>query len=119
MRKFRVRRSSISRGLTNPFMRRRKKPSKAKDPRLLNPPGRRRLTPPPKLLKLLLPLGWSAATVHRDATNAAGGAGAASGAGGSMPQTIGPKDTVGDIYYKTYTEDARGNVPHQAPWGLK
>ncbi|KAF5799237.1 hypothetical protein HanXRQr2_Chr07g0302281 [Helianthus annuus] len=37
-----------------------------------------------------------------------------------MPQTpIGPKDTLGDIYYKTYTEEARGDAPHQAPWGLK
>ncbi|MFS7945582.1 hypothetical protein Hanom_Chr06g00525971 [Helianthus anomalus] len=37
-----------------------------------------------------------------------------------MPQaSIGPKDTVGDIYYKTYTEEARGDAPHQAPWGLK
>ncbi|KAM0055583.1 hypothetical protein Hdeb2414_s0006g00207871 [Helianthus debilis subsp. tardiflorus] len=37
-----------------------------------------------------------------------------------MPQTpIGPKDTLGDIYYKTYTEEARGDAPHRAPWGLK
>ncbi|KAM0035119.1 hypothetical protein Hdeb2414_s0015g00442661 [Helianthus debilis subsp. tardiflorus] len=36
-----------------------------------------------------------------------------------MPQTIGPKDTVGNIYYKTYTEEAHGNAPHQASWGLK
>ncbi|MFS7888648.1 hypothetical protein Hanom_Chr00s000001g01597671 [Helianthus anomalus] len=55
----------------------------------------------------------------QDASTAAGGAGAASGARGSMPQTIGPKDTVGDICYKTYTEETRGNAPHQAPWGLK
>ncbi|MFS7906057.1 hypothetical protein Hanom_Chr01g00054871 [Helianthus anomalus] len=33
-----------------------------------------------------------------------------------MPQVIGPRDTVGDIYYKMYTEEARGNAPHQAPW---
>ncbi|MFS8003049.1 hypothetical protein Hanom_Chr13g01209311 [Helianthus anomalus] len=37
-----------------------------------------------------------------------------------MPQApIGPKDTLGDIYYKTYTEDAHGDAPHQPPWGLK
>ncbi|KAJ0464242.1 hypothetical protein HanRHA438_Chr14g0655681 [Helianthus annuus] len=37
-----------------------------------------------------------------------------------MPQTpIGAKDTLGDIYYKTYTKEARGDAPHQAPWGLK
>ncbi|KAJ0716216.1 hypothetical protein HanPI659440_Chr13g0510201 [Helianthus annuus] len=76
--------------------------------------------PPPKLFKSLLLLGGSAAAVHKETTTTAGGAGAASGAGGSMPQTpIGPKDTLGDIYYKTYTEEARGDAPHQAPWGLK
>ncbi|MFS8026139.1 hypothetical protein Hanom_Chr16g01483421 [Helianthus anomalus] len=32
---------------------------------------------------------------------------------------IGPKDTLGDIYYKTYTEEDRDNVPHHPPWGLK
>ncbi|XP_021989416.1 caldesmon-like [Helianthus annuus] len=41
------------------------------------------------------------------------------GAGGYNPNIIGAKDTVGDIYYKSYTEEERGNVPHQAPWGLK
>ncbi|KAF5781972.1 hypothetical protein HanRHA438_Chr11g0502831 [Helianthus annuus] len=32
---------------------------------------------------------------------------------------IGPKDTLGDIYYKTYTEEARGDAPHHPPWSLK
>ncbi|KAF5778387.1 hypothetical protein HanRHA438_Chr12g0558171 [Helianthus annuus] len=32
---------------------------------------------------------------------------------------IGPNDTLGDIYYKTYTEEARGDAPHHPPWGLK
>ncbi|KAJ0603934.1 hypothetical protein HanHA300_Chr02g0043851 [Helianthus annuus] len=32
---------------------------------------------------------------------------------------IGPKDTLGDIYYKTYTEEARDDAPHHPPWGLK
>ncbi|XP_021975004.1 uncharacterized protein LOC110870112 [Helianthus annuus] len=41
------------------------------------------------------------------------------GAGGYNPQVIGAKDTLGDIYYKSYTEEERGNAPHQAPWGLK
>ncbi|MFS7903765.1 hypothetical protein Hanom_Chr01g00027921 [Helianthus anomalus] len=74
-------------------------------------------------------------TAHRDATTVAGGAGAGgsgstagafaagqAGAGsqGSMPQApIGPKDTLGDIYYKTYTEEARSDAPHQPIWGLK
>ncbi|MFS8021682.1 hypothetical protein Hanom_Chr16g01430261 [Helianthus anomalus] len=38
----------------------------------------------------------------------------------SLPHPpIGPKDTLGDIYYKTYTEEARGNAPPHPPWGLK
>ncbi|KAJ0513977.1 hypothetical protein HanHA300_Chr10g0364111 [Helianthus annuus] len=41
------------------------------------------------------------------------------GAGGYNPQVIGAKDTLGDIYYKSYTEEERGSAPHQAPWGLK
>ncbi|XP_022024187.1 caldesmon-like [Helianthus annuus] len=41
------------------------------------------------------------------------------GAGGYNPQVIGAKDTLGDIYYKSYTEEERGNAPHQAPWGLR
>ncbi|KAM0044378.1 hypothetical protein Hdeb2414_s0010g00352521 [Helianthus debilis subsp. tardiflorus] len=37
-----------------------------------------------------------------------------------MPHSpIGPKDTLGDIYYKSYTEEARGDAPHRPPWGLK
>ncbi|KAM0060836.1 hypothetical protein Hdeb2414_s0004g00128811 [Helianthus debilis subsp. tardiflorus] len=37
-----------------------------------------------------------------------------------MPQTpIGSKDTLGDIYYKTYTEVAHSDAPYRAPWGLK
>ncbi|KAJ0570152.1 hypothetical protein HanHA300_Chr05g0174871 [Helianthus annuus] len=37
-----------------------------------------------------------------------------------MPQApIGPKDTLGDIYYKTYTKEAPGDAPHHPPWGLK
>ncbi|KAJ0606637.1 hypothetical protein HanHA89_Chr03g0087401 [Helianthus annuus] len=32
---------------------------------------------------------------------------------------IGPKDTLGDIYYKTYTEEALDDAPHHPPWGLK
>ncbi|KAJ0507133.1 hypothetical protein HanIR_Chr11g0502981 [Helianthus annuus] len=41
------------------------------------------------------------------------------GAGGFNPNMIGAKDTVGDIYYKTYNEEERGDAPHQAPWSLK
>ncbi|XP_021975072.1 eukaryotic translation initiation factor 5B-like [Helianthus annuus] len=41
------------------------------------------------------------------------------GAEGYNPNVIGAKDTVGDIYYKTYTEEERGDAPHRAPWSLK
>ncbi|MFS7987104.1 hypothetical protein Hanom_Chr11g01018451 [Helianthus anomalus] len=74
-------------------------------------------------------------TVHEDASTAAGGAGAWGSGGvagafaaglegacnqGSIPQApIGPKDTLGDIYYKTYNEEARGDAPYQPIWGLK
>ncbi|KAM0019246.1 hypothetical protein Hdeb2414_s0026g00683301 [Helianthus debilis subsp. tardiflorus] len=47
------------------------------------------------------------------------GGASSGGAGGYNPQTIRPKDTLGDIYYKTYTEDERGNAPHRASWNLK
>ncbi|KAJ0744585.1 hypothetical protein HanPI659440_Chr10g0389311 [Helianthus annuus] len=32
---------------------------------------------------------------------------------------IGPMDTLGDVYYKSYTEESRGEALHQPPWGLK
>ncbi|KAJ0850767.1 hypothetical protein HanPSC8_Chr13g0584681 [Helianthus annuus] len=41
------------------------------------------------------------------------------GAGGFNPNVVGAKDTVGDIYYKTYNEEEHGDAPHQAPWSLK
>ncbi|KAJ0456497.1 hypothetical protein HanIR_Chr15g0763111 [Helianthus annuus] len=63
-------------------------------------------------------LRGSGSAPRKEKTATAGGAGSG-GAGGFIPQSIGPKDTLGDIYYKTYTEEARGNAPHQAPWGLK
>ncbi|MFS7998371.1 hypothetical protein Hanom_Chr12g01152931 [Helianthus anomalus] len=61
----------------------------------------------------------SATVAHKETSAVAGGA-SSSGTGGSMPQTpIGPKDTLGDIYYKTYTKEACGDASHRAPWGLK
>ncbi|KAJ0666544.1 hypothetical protein HanPI659440_Chr17g0668011 [Helianthus annuus] len=63
-------------------------------------------------------IGGSGSAPRKEKTAAARGA-SSGGTGGFIPQSIGPKDTLGDIYYKTYTEEARGNAPHQAPWGLK
>ncbi|KAM0064202.1 hypothetical protein Hdeb2414_s0003g00100101 [Helianthus debilis subsp. tardiflorus] len=70
---------------------------------------------------------------HKETTTAAGGAAIgnvrsstfAAGQAGTGSQSsmlhppIGPKDTLGDIYYKTYTQEARGDAPHHPPWGLK
>ncbi|MFS7988559.1 hypothetical protein Hanom_Chr11g01036271 [Helianthus anomalus] len=56
--------------------------------------------------------GGSGSAIHKEKTAAAGGAGS-SGAGGFVRQSsIGPTDTVGDVYYKSYTEEARGDAPH-------
>ncbi|XP_021974528.1 uncharacterized protein LOC110869593 [Helianthus annuus] len=49
---------------------------------------------------------------------AAGQAGAGSW-GGARHSPIGPMDTLGDVYYKSYTEESRGEVLHQPPWSLK
>ncbi|MFS7970785.1 hypothetical protein Hanom_Chr09g00824991 [Helianthus anomalus] len=32
---------------------------------------------------------------------------------------IGPRDTLGDIYYKSYNEETHGDALYQPPWGLK
>ncbi|KAF5809834.1 hypothetical protein HanRHA438_Chr04g0172261 [Helianthus annuus] len=43
-----------------------------------------------------------------------GSGSAASGKQGAPPYSpIGPRDTLGDIYYKSYTEESRGDAPHQ------
>ncbi|KAJ0667472.1 hypothetical protein HanPI659440_Chr17g0678181 [Helianthus annuus] len=60
-----------------------------------------------------------ASTVDKEKTTAVIGE-SSGGPGGFVLQTpIGPKVTIGDLYYKTYIEELRGNAPHQAPWGLK
>ncbi|XP_021985851.1 stress response protein NST1-like [Helianthus annuus] len=49
-----------------------------------------------------------------------GSSSAALGKQGAPPYSpIGPRDTLGDIYYKSYTEESRGDALHQPPWGLK
>ncbi|MFS7992210.1 putative transcription factor bZIP family [Helianthus anomalus] len=54
-------------------------------------------------------------------TSTANGSGSSSsGKQGAPPYSpIGPRDTLGDIYYKSYTEESRGDALHQPPWGLK
>ncbi|XP_021993054.1 vicilin-like seed storage protein At2g18540 [Helianthus annuus] len=49
-----------------------------------------------------------------------GSSSAAPGKQGAPPYSpIGPRDTLGDICYNSYTEEGRGDAPHQPPWGLK
>ncbi|MFS8006979.1 hypothetical protein Hanom_Chr14g01255581 [Helianthus anomalus] len=102
-------------GLTSPPRRKKKKLLRQKGMRLLNQRSLRSQMPPPKLcinqrIKRLLPLRVVASA---GGSGGGGSAGAAGGAGGSMPQSpIGPKDTLGDIYYNAYTEEARGDAPH-------
>ncbi|KAJ0475614.1 hypothetical protein HanRHA438_Chr13g0581541 [Helianthus annuus] len=71
--------------------------------------------------------GESGSVVDKERTAGAGGASAGFAAGqagagrqGAMTHSpIGPMDTLGDIYYKSYTEEGHGDAPHQPPWGLK
>ncbi|MFS7994476.1 hypothetical protein Hanom_Chr12g01106511 [Helianthus anomalus] len=64
--------------------------------------------------------------VREQAADAAGGsAGFVAGQAGagirgeSLHSPIGPMDTLGDVYYKSYTEESRGEALHQPPWSLK
>ncbi|KAJ0946846.1 hypothetical protein HanRHA438_Chr01g0008481 [Helianthus annuus] len=100
-------------GLDQPLHETRKKPEIEKPTKPAQPDA------PLQTVKATSAIGGSGFAIHREKIVAAGGAGSG-GTGGFVPQSpIGPKDTVGDIYYKTYTEEARGDTPHQAPWGLK
>ncbi|KAF5803022.1 hypothetical protein HanRHA438_Chr06g0275511 [Helianthus annuus] len=70
-----------------------------------------------------------AQVAHQDtsataAGTGAGGSGAASqkGVGKKIPRPrspIGAEDTLGDIYYKTYTEEQHGEEKHVPVWSLK
>ncbi|KAM0061466.1 hypothetical protein Hdeb2414_s0004g00136421 [Helianthus debilis subsp. tardiflorus] len=127
-------------GLDQPLKRKEIETIRQREPEIVKPVEPAQPDVPLQTKQVTTTAGGSAATVpeqttHRDATTAAGGAGArgsgsvagafaagqaGGGSQGSMPQApIGPKDTLGDIYYKTYTEEARGDAPHQLVWGLK
>ncbi|MFS7909209.1 hypothetical protein Hanom_Chr01g00092011 [Helianthus anomalus] len=107
-------------GLDQPLHEKKKETTQGKGPEVIKPTKPARVDALTQTAQVTSVAGGSTAGAHKETTTAAGGAGATGGAGGSMPQTpIGSKDTVGDIYYKTYTEEARGDAPHQAPWGLK
>ncbi|KAJ0742591.1 hypothetical protein HanPI659440_Chr10g0365901 [Helianthus annuus] len=82
---------------------------------------------PLQAVKITSTTGGSGSDVHKEKYAAVVGASAGFAAGqagvgvqSSMPRSpIGSKDTLGDIYYKSYTEEARGDASHQPPWGLK
>ncbi|KAJ0752713.1 hypothetical protein HanPI659440_Chr09g0327471 [Helianthus annuus] len=75
----------------------------------LKPPG-------PEVTK---PTNTGPVTTSKGSSRFSSSGASSGGAGGYNPNVIGAKDTVGDIYYTTYTEEERGDAPHQAPWSLK
>ncbi|KAJ0466286.1 hypothetical protein HanRHA438_Chr14g0682531 [Helianthus annuus] len=75
----------------------------------LKPPG----------LEVTKPTNTGPVTTSKGSSRFSSSGASSGGAGGYNPNVIGAKDTVGDIYYKTYTEEERGDAPHQAPWSLK
>ncbi|KAM0040306.1 hypothetical protein Hdeb2414_s0012g00392221 [Helianthus debilis subsp. tardiflorus] len=92
---------------------------KRKEPEVEKPTKPAQVDAPVQTVQLTSTTRGSGSSIHKEKTAVVGGA-SSSGAGGSMPQSpIGPNDTVGDIYYKTYIEEARDDAPHRAPWGLK
>ncbi|MFS8023139.1 putative intermediate filament, rod domain, coil 1B [Helianthus anomalus] len=104
VRRRRIRRSSVLRGF-QPLHEKKTENARGKGHEVVKPTKSAQVDAPTHTVQV---------------TSTTGGGASSGGAGGSMSQTpIGPKDTLGDIYYKTYTEEARGDAPHRAPWGLK
>ncbi|MFS7909199.1 hypothetical protein Hanom_Chr01g00091911 [Helianthus anomalus] len=90
-------------GLDQPLHEKKKETTRGKGPEVIKPTKPARVDALTQIAQVTSAAGGSTADAHKETTTAAGGAGA----------------TGGDIYYKTYTEEARGDAPHQAPWGLK
>ncbi|KAM0035473.1 hypothetical protein Hdeb2414_s0015g00446851 [Helianthus debilis subsp. tardiflorus] len=108
-------------------------PLKRKESEVVKPTKPAQHDAPTQTVQMASVAGGSTATVpeqtvHKDISVAAAGADAGgSGVGGqkgdgkntSRPRSpIGADDTLGDIYYKSYTEE-RGEAPHQPIWGFK
>ncbi|KAF5782182.1 hypothetical protein HanXRQr2_Chr11g0492591 [Helianthus annuus] len=121
-------------GLDQPRHEKKKETARGKGPEVVKPTKPVQVDAPTQTAQVTFAVGGSAAAAHKEVTTDAGGAGAdvnvcssafaagqaGAGSQSSMPNPpIGPKDTLGDIYYKTYTEEARGDAPHHSPWGLK
>ncbi|KAJ0493558.1 hypothetical protein HanIR_Chr12g0587531 [Helianthus annuus] len=106
-------------GFHQPLHEKKKETGRVKGPEVVKPTEPAQVDAPTQTVQVTSTTGGSAVAAHKETSAAAGGA-SSGGAGGFMPQTpIGPKDIVCDIYYKTYTEEARGDASHRAPWGLK
>ncbi|MFS7954683.1 hypothetical protein Hanom_Chr07g00633401 [Helianthus anomalus] len=121
-------------GLDQPLHEKEKEATREKGPEVVKPTEPMQVDAPTQTMQVTSAIGGSAAAVYKETTTVVGGvgagvnvrssafaarqAGAASQSSMSHPP-IGPKDTLGDIYYKTYTKEARGDAPHHHPWGLK
>ncbi|KAJ0744196.1 hypothetical protein HanPI659440_Chr10g0384891 [Helianthus annuus] len=121
-------------GLDQPLHEKEKEATRGKGPEVIKPTKPAQVDAPTQTVQVTSVAGGSAADAHKETTTTAGGASAGvnvrssafavcqAGAGSQssmLHPLIGPKYTLGDIYYKTYTEEARGDAPHQSPWGLK
>ncbi|KAF5802010.1 hypothetical protein HanXRQr2_Chr06g0254711 [Helianthus annuus] len=111
-------------GLDQPPKEKEKEAAQPKGPEVVMPTEHAQPDAPTQTIQVTSAAGGSTATVpdqttHKDASAAAGGAGAGGAFAAGQEAPIGPNDTLGDIYYKTYTEEARGDAPHQPIWDLK
>ncbi|MFS7993931.1 hypothetical protein Hanom_Chr12g01099981 [Helianthus anomalus] len=121
-------------GLDQPLHEKKKETTRGKGPEVVKPTKPAQVDAPTQTVQVISAAGGSAVVAYKKATTDAGGAGAGvnvrssacaasqAGAGSQslMPHhSIGPTDILGDIYYKTYTEEAGGDAPHHLPWGLK
>ncbi|MFS7998779.1 hypothetical protein Hanom_Chr12g01157981 [Helianthus anomalus] len=121
-------------GLDQPLHEKRNEPTTGKGPEVAKPTKPAQADASIPIDKVTSTTRGSASVVHKEKSAAAGGAGAdvnvcssvfaaaqvGAGSQSLLPHPpIGPKYTLGDIYYKTYTEEACGDAPHHPPWGLK
>ncbi|MFS7945762.1 hypothetical protein Hanom_Chr06g00527961 [Helianthus anomalus] len=121
-------------GLDQPLLEKKKETTRGKGPEVVKPTKPAQVDALTQTAQVTSAAGGSVAAAHKEATTDVGGAGAGvnvlssafaagqAGAGSqsSMPHPpIGPKPTLGDIYYKTYIEEACDDAPHHPPWGLK
>ncbi|MFS7988589.1 hypothetical protein Hanom_Chr11g01036641 [Helianthus anomalus] len=117
-------------GLDQPLHEKKKETTRGKGLEIVKPTKSVQVDPPTQTVQVISAAGGSAGAAHKEATTDASDVGAGvnvrsspfaagkadSGSQSSLPHPpIGPKDTLGDIYYKTYTEEARGVAPYHPP----